>query len=170
MERNGLRFAFNIGILLLFYLNVIDSDKPEDTLEARFPDKAFPSGMMIYNKTIECSVDHQPGQFPAQTWTCKDMRVGGLRLAYGYNEAILKDNDKCKETGGRNELAEICRQMMDRIGSKKELWAAFVTNATCGRLDEKRFLLNMTGVNQYSWDQMNPGYGWIYTLRCMAVK
>ncbi|KAH3709102.1 hypothetical protein DPMN_068562 [Dreissena polymorpha] len=46
----------------------------------------------------------------------------------------------------------------------------FVKNATCGRLDEKRFLLNMTAVNQYSWDQMNPGYGWIYTLRYMAVK
>ncbi|XP_052762788.1 uncharacterized protein LOC128205296 [Mya arenaria] len=170
MEVNFLCVFLNIGIILLFYLNVICTENAVVEVEQRYADKQFPKGLKIHNKTITCSEDHEPGQFPAHTWTCRDMRVDGLRMAYGYNPVIIKSDDKCRETDGRNELSEVCRRMMAQIGSNKQLWAAFVTNATCGRINEKRFLLNMTGPDQYSWNQMKPGYGWIYTLRCMAVR
>lgn len=53
-------------------------------------------------------------------------RVDGHRMAYGYNPSMTKDN-KCGETEGLDELAEVCREMMRKIGAKKELWAAFVS-------------------------------------------
>ena len=37
-------------------------------------DKAFTSGLIIYGRNVTCSSDHEPGEFPSQTWTCKDMR------------------------------------------------------------------------------------------------
>jgi len=52
-------------------------------------------------------------------------------MAYGYNPVIIKNDDLCRETDGRNELAEVCRRMMAQIGSSKELWSAFVSNHCC---------------------------------------
>lgn len=55
-----------------------------------------------------------------------------MRMAYGYNPSITKDN-KCQETNGRDELAEVCRRMMHAIGASYTLWVAFVssTNFDC---------------------------------------
>ena len=50
-----------------------------------------------------------------------------------------------------------------------------VSNATCDYTPENRVMLNMTykretRTRDFRWDQMSAGYGWIYTLQCMAVK
>ena len=49
-----------------------------------------------------------------------------MRMGYGYNPSITKDN-KCQETKGRDELAEVCRQMMQAFETSYTLWAAFVS-------------------------------------------
>lgn len=46
-------------------------------------------------------------------------------MAYGYNPEVIKD-DKCTETKGFDELAEVCRRMMASIDANTQLWAAFV--------------------------------------------
>lgn len=168
MEYTPLRtISMHIGLFLLFYLEyVLAADK---AAQVRLDDKPFPTGRKIHNRTLTCSEQFEPGKFAAQTWTCKDMRVDGLRLAYGYNPSITKSH-LCVETKGFNELAELCRRMMQEIGSEKKLWAAFVTNANCDYISEERFLLNMTGPGRFGWSKMKSGYGWIDTLHCMAVK
>ncbi|XP_060588188.1 uncharacterized protein LOC132743652 [Ruditapes philippinarum] len=93
--------------------------------------------------------------------------VNGMRMGYGYNPSITKDN-RCQMTNG-DELTEVCRQMMQGFQSSYNIWAAFVTNATCNFINEKRVFLNMTGPNIYKWEEMKPGYGWIDTLRCTAL-
>lgn len=158
--------SFHIELFLLFYLDVVVADK---AVPVRVNDTLFPTGKLIYNRTVSCSEKFEPGKFPAQTWTCKDMRVDGLRLAYGYNPSITKSH-LCVETKGFNELAELCRKMMQGIGSEKKLWAAFVSNANCDYINEERLLLNMTQRGRYGWSKMKSGYGWIDTLHCMAVK
>lgn len=167
MELIGKIILPQIGLFLIFYLQLSSSD---EVLHYRVEDKPFPSPLVIHSRKVHCSQDdHSPGMFPAFTWTCKDMRVDGMRMAYGYNPSITKDN-KCQETNGRDELAEVCRRMMHAFGASYTLWAAFVTNATCNFINEKRVFLNLTGPNMYEWEVMKPGYGWIDTLRCTAVQ
>jgi len=47
-------------------------------------------------------------------------------MAYGYNPDIIKD-DKCTETKGFDELAQVCRKMMEAIDANTQLWAAVVS-------------------------------------------
>ena len=47
-------------------------------------------------------------------------------MAYGYNPSFIAENHKCTETKGFDELGEVCRKMMNEIGSTKKLWVALV--------------------------------------------
>ncbi|KAL4218021.1 hypothetical protein ACF0H5_022759 [Mactra antiquata] len=156
------------GLLFSLLFEFVSSNPNE--YSDRLPDKPFPFPITIHGKNVTCvnETKHIPGLYPAQTWTCEDMRVDGRRLAYGYNPSITKDK-MCGETQGFDELSEVCRDLMRQMEAKKELWAAFVTNATCEYIDEPRYMLNFKGSGTYTWFSMDKGNGWIYTLRCMAV-
>ena len=58
---------------------------------------------------------------------CSCFRVDDLRMAYGYNPSFIAESHKCTETKGYDELGEVCRKMMDEIGSNKKLWVAMVS-------------------------------------------
>ncbi|KAJ8322219.1 hypothetical protein KUTeg_000690 [Tegillarca granosa] len=93
-----------------------------DHLFSIFADKSFPNYTLVYNRNVSCG-KHKVGLFPAQTWTCADIRVDGMRLAYGLYPGLGVD-DKCTETKGFDDVTELCLVMMDAIDIKKELWAA----------------------------------------------
>lgn len=42
-----------------------------------------------------------------------------------------------------------------------------VSNASCDYIEEKRVMLNLN-LDGYYWKKMDPGYGWIETLQCVA--
>ena len=137
----------------------------EELSEKRFLDKSFPSRNLIYDKNVTCG-EYSHGNFPSYTWTCSDIRVNNLRMAYGLYEGMDK---KCTETKGFDELAELCRMMMKSVEINKNLWAAMVSNASCEFHNENRVLLNRT-IENFVWHDMPPGYGWIHTIQCMAER
>ncbi|PVD32617.1 hypothetical protein C0Q70_08059 [Pomacea canaliculata] len=76
---------------------------------------------------------------------CSDWQgVNGLRLAYGYYPGWGVD-DHCQETGGNHEFTQLCMKMLKKIGMHhKGIYGAMVNNATCGHIDEERYLLKMS--------------------------
>ncbi|KAL5013837.1 hypothetical protein ScPMuIL_008107 [Solemya velum] len=162
------RLTVEVAVFILFI--VVDINLA-DTLY--FQGKPFPEGLSIYGRNLTCG-EHKQREFVSETWTCMDMRVNKVRMAYGYYPSIGDDN-KCTETRGNNEIAELCRSVMETLGVEKQLWAAYVNKASCDLLRENRVMLNMTvGLDshhkEYFWEDMSPGYGWLHTLQCMAVR
>lgn len=127
-------------------------------------DKSF-SNVTIYDMEVTCG-KHRPGMFPSQTWTCNDIRVNGMRMAYGYYPGLGADT-RCTESGGFDELRQLCYKLMESIASNRQLWGAQVSNASCDYIEEKRVMLNLN-LDGYYWKKMDPGYGWIETLQCVA--
>ncbi|XP_025091955.1 uncharacterized protein LOC112562723 [Pomacea canaliculata] len=132
----------------------------------RFEDEAFPSNMTILNRLITCG-NSTWGKFTTPTFTCDDIRVNGLRLAYGYYPGWGVD-DHCQETGGNHEFTQLCMKMLKKIGMHhKGIYGAMVNNATCGHIDEERYLLKMSERSRYEWTLMPAGRGWVSSLSCM---
>ncbi|KAK3088616.1 hypothetical protein FSP39_021311 [Pinctada imbricata] len=168
-EKGGGSFKF--AAMHLSFIPRIEYDVIMNALN----DKTF-TNEVIYGRNVTCG-EHKPGLFPSQTWTCADIRVDGLRLAYGLYPGIGVSDVRCTETKGFDELRQLCKKLMESIVSERPLWGAFVSNASCDYHDEKRLILNMTGkkvgedeyIRLYEWYEMDPGYGWIQTLQCMAL-
>ncbi|XP_022288593.2 uncharacterized protein LOC111100789 [Crassostrea virginica] len=127
-------------------------------------DKAFPN-VTVYDRQITCG-QHRPGLFPTETWTCNDIRVDGMRIAYGYYPGLGADS-KCTETGGFDELRELCRQLLTFVAFDGKLWGAQVSNATCEKTTDTRVTLNLV-LEGYEWQELGPGHGMIETLQCTA--
>lgn len=159
-EMNWIKFSmFYLSVIVIFLCEL------SEAISDRYPDKPFPSQNLIYNRNVTCG-ESKGGRFPSKTWTCADIRVNNLRMAYGLYDGM---DAKCTETKGFDELAELCRMMMKSIEVSELLWAAMVTDASCDYHNDKRVLLNRTKEN-FVWHDMGPGYGWIHTLQCMALK
>uniref|UniRef100_K1QBL4 Uncharacterized protein n=1 Tax=Magallana gigas TaxID=29159 RepID=K1QBL4_MAGGI len=92
--------------------------------------------------------------------------VNGMRMAYGYYPGLGADT-RCTESGGFDELRQLCYKLMESIASNRQLWGAQVSNASCDYIEEKRVMLNLN-LDGYYWKKMDPGYGWIETLQCVA--
>ncbi|XP_033727853.1 uncharacterized protein LOC117317163 isoform X1 [Pecten maximus] len=157
--------------VFLFALSLCLSDVLETTVEDEdtdVPDHSFPSWTMVHNKNVTCGTIKPGLKFPSQTWTCADARVDGYHLAYSLYADIGVDR-KCVETRGLDELAEVCLAMMREMDVHKPLWAALVTNATCGYHEGKRGYLKKVREG-FEWVDMQSGHGAMYTFRCMAEK
>ncbi|CAC5425425.1 unnamed protein product [Mytilus coruscus] len=161
------KFVIYISVIFLFLYEFSEelSGDSQKEFNQRFPDRSFPNHNLIYERNVTCG-EHSKGSFPSQTWTCADVKVNNLRMAYGLYEGI---DTKCTETKGFDELAELCRQMMRSIEVKRTLWAAIVSNASCDYHNENRVLLNRTKEN-FVWHDMTSGFGWIHTIQCMAMR
>lgn len=77
-----------------------------------------------------------PHPFPPQkqkTWedfwnnslTLFFFRVNGMRMAYGYYPGLGADT-RCTESGGFDELRQLCYKLMESIASNRQLWGAQV--------------------------------------------
>ena len=53
-------------------------------------------------------------------------RVDGMRMAYGYYPGLGADS-KCTESGGFDELRQLCYKLMESIASNRQLWGAQVS-------------------------------------------
>lgn len=52
-------------------------------------------------------------------------RVNGMRMAYGYYPGLGADT-RCTESGGFDELRQLCYKLMESIASNRQLWGAQV--------------------------------------------
>ncbi|CAL1534915.1 unnamed protein product [Lymnaea stagnalis] len=136
----------------------------------RFPDKTFPSKTLILNQTVTCG-QLTPGKFVAPTYSCSDLRVDGSRLAYGYyfGWAVGQDDQRCQETSGVHEFAQLCLLLLksinvDKLGFK----AVYIPKSTCAYINETRRLLKRFSDSDYRWTNLPPGWGWTETIQCMT--
>ncbi|XP_022288668.1 uncharacterized protein LOC111100845 [Crassostrea virginica] len=159
-------FGVSAGLLWIASVHVCLCSDLNDNVEEfhMVQDKSF-SNVTIYDRKVTCG-EHRPGLFPSQTWTCNDIRVDGMRMAYGYYPGLGADS-KCTESGGFDELRQLCYKLMESIASNRQLWGAQVSNASCDYIEENRVMLNVN-LGGYYWMEMKPGYGWIETLQCVA--
>ena len=49
-----------------------------------------------------------------------------MRMAYGYYPGLGADS-KCTESGGFDELRQLCYKLMESIASNRQLWGAQVS-------------------------------------------
>ncbi|XP_076438107.1 uncharacterized protein LOC143277205 [Babylonia areolata] len=133
----------------------------------RFEDIPFQRETKILNKTVTCG-ERNWGKFTTLTYTCDDIRVDGLRLAYGYYPGWGVD-ETCQETGGKQELAQLCRFLLQSTDLyQQDFYGVFVNNATCSRTSEKRYMLEKQSSLQHQWTLMDPGHGWLSSISCMV--
>ncbi|XP_048727780.1 uncharacterized protein LOC125645880 [Ostrea edulis] len=165
-ERRKLFIRVGYSVILIASLHVCLCSKFNDNVEEfhMVQDKSF-SNVTIYDMNVTCG-NHRPGMFPSQTWTCNDIRVNGMRMAYGYYPGLGADT-RCTESGGFDELRQLCHKLMESIASNRQLWGAQVSNASCDYTEENRVMLNLSKSGYY-WKTMDPGYGWMETLQCVA--
>lgn len=155
--------AFGLLALQALYMYCVAGDIEEEFLLIQ--DKSF-SNVTVYGREVSCG-QHRPGLFPTETWTCNDIRVDGMRIAYGYYPGLGADS-KCTETGGFDELRELCEQLLKKsVAFTGKLWGAQVSNATCDFTKDTRVTLNMV-IGGFEWQEMGPGHGMIETLLCTA--
>lgn len=154
--------ACGLLVLQASYICCVASDIEEEFLLVQ--DKSF-SNVTVCGRTVSCG-QHRPGLFPTETWTCNDIRVDGMRIAYGYYPGLGADT-KCTETGGFDELRELCRRMLLSVAFEGKLWGAQVSNATCDFTEDTRVTLNMV-IGGFEWQEMGSGHGMIETLQCTA--
>jgi hypothetical protein len=69
--------------------------------------------------------------------------VDGLRIAYGYYPGLGADT-KCTETGGFDELRELCERLLQFVSFDGKLWGAQVNQANV-KIGHVRF--------HHSWQQ-----------------
>ncbi|KAL8582570.1 hypothetical protein ACOMHN_055580 [Nucella lapillus] len=121
----------------------------------------------ILNKTVTCG-DRNWGKFTTLTYTCDDIKVDGLRLAYGYYPGWGVD-ETCQETGGKQELAALCQLMLQSTDRYyQDFYGVFVNNATCAQTREKRYMLEKVSAHYHKWTMMEPGNGWLSSISCMV--
>ncbi|KAL8561516.1 hypothetical protein ACOMHN_057210 [Nucella lapillus] len=129
-------------------------------------DIPFQTETRVLNKTITCA-GNRWGTFPSLTYTCDDIRVDGLRLAYGYYPG-WGVKETCQETEGRQELTNLCQRMLRGVDPPgKEIYGVFVNNATCRRTDQSRYMLTRRGKQRHKWVRLGPGNGWLSSISCM---
>ncbi|KAH9492012.1 hypothetical protein Btru_029654 [Bulinus truncatus] len=132
--------------------------------------KSFPSRNVIYNQTVTCG-QINPGKFVAPTYTCADLRVNGYRLAYGYffGWSVGQEYQRCQETYGNHEFAQLCLTLLKSIGMEKMGFkAAYIPKSTCSYMNETRKLLKKTSDTDFIWTDFKPGWGWTETIQCMT--
>ncbi|KAK2144193.1 hypothetical protein LSH36_777g00004 [Paralvinella palmiformis] len=158
-----------IGLHLLF---VIVADVSADRVAQRRPEILFANSTLLNDRKVTCD-NFRPsdGKFAADTWACHNMKVDGLYLRYWYIPGFGADtgcSDGKSKYDSRNDLAELCRQMMRAHGVHKELWAAYVNKASCLRSPGKRVIFALSG-DTFHWETVPQGNGYVITFRCMAV-
>ncbi|XP_074656560.1 uncharacterized protein LOC141909821 [Tubulanus polymorphus] len=131
------------------------------------PDNSFPSTNLVANHHVTCG-DHLPGMFPSKTWTCNDFKVEGKRLSYGYLPGFGATDRNCEEDNGRNDIAAICRHLLQNLGITDPLWGAFVSNMSCEKSPEERLIFRNTS-KYHQWMQEDAGHGYVLTLQCMIA-
>lgn len=154
--------VYGLFVTLTFHVCLCSNDFEEEF--QLIQDKSF-SNSTVYDKQVTCG-QHRPGLFPTETWTCNDIRVDGMRIAYGYYPGLGADT-KCTETGGFDELRELCRKLLQSVTFNGKLWGAQVSNATCKYTTDIRVTLNLV-IGGYEWQELGPGHGMIETLQCTA--
>ncbi|XP_064597241.1 uncharacterized protein LOC135463748 [Liolophura sinensis] len=128
-----------------------------------YKDTSFPVFNKVMGRNITCDA-HIPGEYPGPTWTCADMRVDGLRVAYGYHPRVSVSGF-CTDTGGRENLGAICRGLLWANQITKTFWAASVSEATCATTEQKRAIV-IEEDRDFYWKDFKSGRGWMITIHC----
>ncbi|XP_041360815.1 uncharacterized protein LOC121377038 [Gigantopelta aegis] len=127
-------------------------------------DSPFKKNTILFGRNVSCSPDFEKGMFPFKTYTCADIRVDGLRLAYGYYDG-MGVSERCQETGGKHEFAELCRRLLFHMEGDVPLHSVYVPKASCEKLAEPRVILTRTEKG-YKWKDMGHGNGYVLKLQC----
>ncbi|BFZ21145.1 hypothetical protein BsWGS_24184 [Bradybaena similaris] len=138
----------------------------------RFQDESFPPVMHILSQNVTCG-KNIPGRFVAPTYTCADLKINGRRMAYGYYSgwAVGQEDQRCQETAGVHEFAQLCLLLLKSISVEKlGFKAAYIPKSTCAYLNETRKLLKKVSPTEYVWTDFKPGWGWTETIQCMTDK
>ncbi|XP_076456467.1 uncharacterized protein LOC143290825 [Babylonia areolata] len=123
---------------------------------------------MILNRTVTCGGGTW-GVFSARTYTCDDIKVDGLRLAYGYYPGMEVSDKRCQETEGRQELTRLCKHLLKYVEKRhKGFYGVFVNNATCGYSEKQRLMFIKNTRRSHKWVNLGPGYGWLSSISCMV--
>ncbi|XP_076456581.1 uncharacterized protein LOC143290908 [Babylonia areolata] len=133
----------------------------------RQKDIPFERESKVMNKTVTCG-EKNWGVFPFLTYTCDDIKVNGLRLAYGYYPGWGVD-ENCQETEGPQELTMLCKLLLrTAIKHYNHFKGIVVNNATCRRTEKKRYRFVKRAKRRYKWEVVEPGHGWLSSLSCMV--
>ncbi|KAL8596992.1 hypothetical protein ACOMHN_050091 [Nucella lapillus] len=92
-------------------------------------DIPFQRRTTILNKTVTCGGSTW-GVFSSRTYTCDDIMVEGLRLAYGYYPGMEVRDKSCQETEGRQELTRLCKHLLKHVEKRhRGFYGVFVSQS-----------------------------------------
>lgn len=161
------------GLLLT---SLVKASVDSSQVPARKPDLLFNAWTVLHGHNVTCDgVADSEYRFPAETWSCYNMRVDGLRLRSYYK---LSSSDCTDDEKGRNDLGALCRQLLEAHKIRSELWAALIVkNPPCNNSDGERMMFLKTNASyeettnrSYEWVKYKAGKGYIQTLRCMLMQ
>lgn len=140
--------------------------------DERKPDTLFANWTELAGRNVTCdNWKHPPVKFPSDTWSCYNIRVDGRRLRYWYIPGFGAEthcSDGKKKNDGLNDVAALCRAMLKAHGISRELWTAYVNDASCRRSNKERFVFRQVN-GKYKFDTFPSGHGYIILLRCMTA-
>lgn len=137
----------------------------------RKADLLFSPETSIRGRLVTCdNVSDADYRFPAETWSCYNMRIDGYRLR-SYFTLEVKTNAHCTDdVTGKNDLAALCRELLAAHHIQGELWAALIVkNPSCGESEDERMMF-LKEDKAYEWVKYKAGKGFIHTLRCMLME
>ncbi|KAK2171855.1 hypothetical protein NP493_1019g00041 [Ridgeia piscesae] len=134
-------------------------------------DKLFAKLTVLSGRNVTCdSTEHRDVKFPADTWSCYNIRVNGRRLRYWYIPGFGAEthcSDGKKKNDGLNDIAALCRALFKAHDIKRNLWTAYVNDASCRHSTKERVVFRKLN-GKYQFDTFPAGRGYILLLRCMT--
>ncbi|KAI0231648.1 hypothetical protein LSAT2_017999 [Lamellibrachia satsuma] len=176
-----------------YHTNVVFDNRL--TLFWSLSDTLFANWTELAGRNVTCdNWKHPPVKFPSDTWSCYNIRelftpatrraarqarsgeprfsgVDGRRLRYWYIPGFGAEthcSDGKKKNDGLNDVAALCRAMLKAHGISRELWTAYVNDASCRRSNKERFVFRKVN-GKYKFDTFPSGHGYVILLRCMTA-
>lgn len=156
------------SLVIVFFLTISSAAVSDE----RKPDKLFANWTALSGRNVTCDNGKHPDvKFPADTWSCYNIRVDGRRLRYWYIPGFGAEthcSDGKKKNDGLNDIAALCRALLKAHGITRELWTAYVNDASCSHTKKLRVVFRKLN-GKYQFETFPAGRGYILLLRCMTV-
>lgn len=156
---------------LILWTSLVRASADSSTTPVRRPDLLFDSSTVLHGRNVTCdNRSDSDYKFPAETWSCYNMRIDGLRLRSYYKQ---KSSGHCTDENykGKSDLGALCRQLLEAHGIEAELWAAFIVkNPSCGGSSSGERMMFLKTNKSYEWVKYQAGKGYVLTLRCMLMQ